>query len=85
MSSDFVLCDMLSVHRAIAFGITAHMVATIGRSDDLADRVNARITDEELEMMKEFGMEDGDGYVSNNLDTIIGLQLHFNSEYVNRY
>jgi hypothetical protein len=45
------------------------MVATIGRSDDLVDRVNARVTDEELEMMKEFGMEDGDGYVSRRCES----------------
>jgi len=48
---------------AIAFGVTAHSVATIGGSQLLEDKVNARITDEELAMMKKFGIEDGDGYI----------------------
>ena len=44
--------------------MTAHIVATLGGSEMLRARLTTRVTDEELEMMKEFGIEDGDGYVS---------------------
>lgn len=49
------------------------MVATMGGSQVLQDKVNARVTDEELEMMKEFGIEDGDGYVRHIFDVTCSI------------
>eukprot|EP00602_Paraphysomonas_sp_CaronLab_P009560 CAMPEP_0185020120 /NCGR_PEP_ID=MMETSP1103-20130426/2725_1 /TAXON_ID=36769 /ORGANISM="Paraphysomonas bandaiensis, Strain Caron Lab Isolate" /LENGTH=787 /DNA_ID=CAMNT_0027550835 /DNA_START=268 /DNA_END=2631 /DNA_ORIENTATION=- len=48
---------------AISFGLMANSVSSIGGSLSLEEKIGARVTDQELDMMKEFGIENGDGAI----------------------
>ena len=58
---------------AIACGLLAHHIATIGMADKLGEKINAQVTKEELAMMILLKIEDGDGCIDGTEFTILVL------------
>lgn len=58
---------------AVSFGLMANAVTNAGGSAALADKISARITNDELDLMKSFGIEDGDGAIDNKEYVILIL------------
>lgn len=58
---------------AVSFGLMANAVTQMSGSVHLEEKICARITNEELEMMKSFGIEDGDGAINNKEYVILIL------------
>lgn len=51
---------------ALAMGNVASMLLTIGDPDEAEKTLASRVTEEELEMMKKFNLDDGDGHISRS-------------------
>jgi hypothetical protein len=58
---------------AITCGLMAHQIANIGKSDELEEKINAQVTEDELEMMTLLKIEDGDGSIDGTEFTILVL------------
>jgi hypothetical protein len=58
---------------AFSCGLFANEIANMGSSGMLEAKINARITTDELEMMKSFGIEDGDGAIDKTEYAILVL------------
>ena len=58
---------------AIACGLLAHQVANYGLTEKLEDKINAQITEDELEMMKLLNIDDGDGSIDGTEFTLLVL------------
>jgi hypothetical protein len=58
---------------AIACGLLAHQIASMGKSDKLGEKINAQVTGDELVMMTKLNIEDGDGCIDGTEFTILIL------------
>ena len=58
---------------AIACGLMAHQIANFGNATKLDEKVNAQVTEDELEMMTLLKIEDGDGSIDATEFTILIL------------
>lgn len=58
---------------AFSFGLLANAATSMAGSALLDEKINARITKEELSMMKSFGIENGDGSIDNKEYVILTL------------
>mmetsp|Transcript_36369 Transcript_36369/g.67738 ORF Transcript_36369/g.67738 Transcript_36369/m.67738 type:complete len:1027 (-) Transcript_36369:288-3368(-) len=58
---------------AIACGLMAHQVASMGKADKLLEKINAQVTEDELQMMTLLNIEDGDGSIDSTEFTILIL------------
>jgi hypothetical protein len=58
---------------AIACGLMAHQIANLGHTEQLEKKINAQVTEDELEMMTLLKIEDGDGSIDATEFTILIL------------
>jgi hypothetical protein len=58
---------------AFSFGLFANAATSMAGSSLLEEKVSARITNEELDMMKSFGIENGDGSIDKKEYVILIL------------